>query len=46
MNDTLYAIHTLVTASFLTLATLGAWSLVWREARSKHKSQHKNRRQP
>lgn len=44
MNDTLYAVHTIVSASFLTLATLGAWSLVWREARSKHNNQHKNRR--
>lgn len=44
MSDPLYVIHAIVSASFLTLATLGAWSLVWREARSKHKNQHKNRR--
>lgn len=44
MSDTLYAIHTLFAASFLTLATLGAWSLVWREARSKHKSQQQKTR--
>jgi hypothetical protein len=39
MNDSLYVIHSVVSLSFLTLAALGAWSLVWREVSNKHKQQ-------
>lgn len=39
MSDQLYVIHSVVSLSFLTLAALGAWSLVWREVSSKHKHQ-------
>jgi ABC-type uncharacterized transport system permease subunit len=45
MSDQLYVIHSVVSLSFLTLAALGAWSLVWREVRYKHKQQQTKRRQ-
>jgi len=45
MNDPLYVIHTAFGFSFLAILTYATWGLVWREARTKHKNQHKNRRQ-